>query len=60
VGDLVEEELLLTLPLVPLHADTADCNIEDDAPEPIPEEAELPQETQKPFERLGELLKRNH
>jgi len=60
VGDLVEEELLLTLPLVPLHAELADCEIKEEAPEPVPEEEGPVQETQRPFERLGELLKRNH
>jgi uncharacterized protein len=60
VSDLVEEEVLLTLPLVPLHADPADCAMEEDAPEPLEEEQGPAQETQRPFERLGELLKRNH
>jgi uncharacterized protein len=59
VSDLVEEELLLTLPLVPLHEDASECAGEGAAPVV---EAESPpeQETQRPFERLGELLKRNH
>jgi len=60
VSDLVEEEVLLTLPLVPLHADPADCAMEEDVPEPLEEESGPAQETQRPFERLGELLKRNH
>jgi uncharacterized protein len=55
--DLVEEELLLTLPIVPLHADPKDCA-------PVTESALVDepagtQTTQRPFERLGELLKRN-
>jgi uncharacterized protein len=59
VADLVEEELLLTLPLVPLHESADECKAEqDDVPVPVEEEAPV-QETQKPFERLGELLKRN-
>jgi uncharacterized protein len=58
VADLVEEELLLTLPLVPLHESADDCDSEeDDVPEPE-DEAVPVQETQRPFERLGELLKR--
>ncbi len=59
VADLVEEELLLTLPLVPLHAEADECKEQDEVPAPL-EEATPVQETQKPFERLGELLKRNH
>jgi uncharacterized protein len=59
VSDLVEEELLLALPLVPLHADVTECAVRKDAPE-IREDSEPAHETQKPFERLGELLKRDH
>jgi uncharacterized protein len=60
VADLVEEELLLTLPLVPLHESADECRaVQDDVPAPA-EEAAPVQETQRPFERLGELLKRNH
>jgi uncharacterized protein len=47
--DLVEEEVLLSLPIVPLHDNPQDCV-------PVPAAAE--EELQKPFERLGELLKR--
>jgi uncharacterized protein len=59
VADLVEEELLLALPLVPLHEDPADCRRQEEVPAPEVEAAPV-QETQRPFERLGELLKRNH
>jgi uncharacterized protein len=59
VSDLVEEELLLTLPLVPLHADPSECVAQEEVPAPVEEAAPVP-ETQRPFERLGELLKRNH
>jgi uncharacterized protein len=59
VADLVEEELLLTLPLVPLHAESGECTGQDEVPAPAQEAAPV-QETQRPFERLGELLKRNH
>jgi uncharacterized metal-binding protein YceD (DUF177 family) len=61
VRDLVEEELLLSLPLVPLHADPGDCTSQEKKPDAKPApEAERPggTETQRPFERLGELLKR--
>jgi uncharacterized protein len=60
VADLVEEELLLTLPLVPLHQSVDECKTSQDEV-PAPEQSAAPvQETQRPFERLGELLKRNH
>ena len=61
VADLVEEELLLTLPLVPLHESAEECqSVQEEVPTVVAEEAEPAPETQKPFERLGELLKRNH
>jgi uncharacterized protein len=60
VADLVEEELLLTLPLVPLHESAEECQtVQDEVPTAATEEAAPAPETQKPFERLGELLKRN-
>ena len=57
VGELVEEELLLTLPIVPLHEEEAACHV-------VPSEAAVsadevpPETTQKPFAQLAELLKR--
>ena len=60
VGDLVEEELLLALPLVPLHAEPDECATEGDVPGAVEEDAAPEHETQRPFEQLGELLKRNH
>jgi uncharacterized protein len=54
IGELVEEELLLTLPIVPLHAETEACAVAPEAPL-VADEAE---ETQRPFEGLGELFKR--
>ena len=55
VGELVTEELLLTLPIVPLHPASESC-----APAPQePAAAEPGQETHKPFARLAELLKRS-
>jgi uncharacterized protein len=58
VGELVEEELLLTLPIVPLHADanSSVCAVAATAPLVTDEQEE---ETQRPFERLGELFKRD-
>jgi uncharacterized protein len=57
IGELVEEELLLTLPIVPLHAEDAVCQVAPSAP--AVSTAEVPRETtQKPFAQLAELLKR--
>jgi uncharacterized protein len=53
--DLVEEELLLTLPIVPLH-EVDECEVQP--AEQAPESEAPAQDTQRPFERLGELLKR--
>ncbi len=55
-GELVEEELLLALPIVPLHGESSDCAVRavgraEGAPEPE-------QSTQKPFAQLDQLLKR--
>ena len=49
--DLFEEELLLCLPLVALHADESACVPADSGAED--------RAVQRPFERLGELLKRD-
>jgi uncharacterized protein len=57
VGELVEEELLLTLPIVPLHGGTeaGACVVADAPPlETSAHEAEV----QRPFAQLAELLKR--
>jgi uncharacterized protein len=56
VGELVEEELLLALPIVPLHGESSDCAVREakraeSAPGPS-------QSTQKPFAQLDQLLKR--
>ena len=54
-GELVEEELLLALPIVPLHEELRECAVPPSAPL-VAEEA--PQQvTQRPFEGLGELLR---
>jgi uncharacterized protein len=56
VGELIEEELLLTLPLVPMHAPGEQCASESEGAR---QRQEAPAETtQRPFERLSELLKR--
>ncbi|MFI4880200.1 MAG: YceD family protein [Steroidobacterales bacterium] len=55
IDELVTEELLLSLPSVPLHGEGDEC-----LPEPAPPGAagEPEGETHTPFARLGELLKR--
>jgi len=52
LGQLITEELLLVLPIVPLHAGSSEC-----AAVPVTAQ-EPPGETQRPFAHLGELLKR--
>lgn len=54
-GELVEEELLLALPIVPLHEELAECAVSPAAPllaDEAPEHV-----TQRPFEGLAELLR---
>jgi uncharacterized protein len=54
-GELVEEELLLALPIVPLHEELRECAVPASAPliaEEAPEHV-----TQRPFEGLAELLR---
>lgn len=64
LGELVEEELLLALPLVPMHErDDPQCLAIDaiaDAEQVAPPEdnGDAPEVVQKPFAELGELLKR--
>jgi uncharacterized protein len=54
--DLVEEEILLAVPLVPRHEEVADCGPGDFA---FGEEPEVKKDdTITPFAGLGELLKR--
>lgn len=61
---LVDEELLLALPLVPMHErDDPSCGVTaaehcEDAPVRPPVKAEAASAVQKPFAELGELLKR--
>ena len=56
IGELVEEELLLALPIVPLHEDAGQCAVASATPL-VTDQQEEPT-THRPFERLGELLKR--
>ena len=54
-GELVEEELLLALPIVPLHEQLSECAVPPAAPlvaQDAPEHV-----TQRPFEGLGDLLR---
>jgi uncharacterized protein len=55
--DLAEEEVLLSLPIVPMHEDPAQC-ANSGAAEAVPAEEAEAESRQRPFERLGELLKR--
>lgn len=54
-GELVEEELLLALPIVPLHRLPDECTVSREAP--LVGEGQPEQVTQRPFERLAELLR---
>jgi uncharacterized protein len=57
--DVVEEELLLSLPIVPLHESEDECSPgEQESFEPAAHEP-AEDTVQRPFERLGELLKRD-
>lgn len=54
-GELVEEELLLALPIVPLHEEPGECAVPPAAPllaQEAPEHV-----TQRPFAGLGDLLR---
>src|SRR5688572_11120079 len=56
--DLVEEELLLSLPIAPLH-DPGDCEATAESAQQGGAASEpAAEERQRPFEQLGELLKR--
>ena len=59
IGELVEEELLLALPIVPLHAQASDCTASVDAPANVTTASHSPEQTtQRPFAQLDKLLKR--
>jgi uncharacterized protein len=53
IGELITEELLLLLPIVPSHADSNAC-----VASPAEAARDGGSETQRPFAHLGELLKR--
>jgi len=54
IGELITEELLLTLPIVALHGEGGPC-----AAAPVETAAAEPgQDTHKPFARLADLLRR--
>ena len=55
LGELVTEELLLSLPIVPLHDQAAQCVPVE---EPGRNSRSSSGETHRPFARLGELMKR--
>ena len=55
IGELVTEEMLLSLPIVPLHGEGAECEAASPAGG-APERAG--EATHRPFARLAELLKR--
>jgi uncharacterized protein len=54
IGELLTEELLLVLPIVPLHEDRERCTTESMAGKPASQGGE----THRPFANLGDLLKR--
>jgi uncharacterized protein len=58
--EFVEDELMLALPLVPMHATPADCALQlaAAAAESEPEAAPAVRPTQRPFAELRDLLKR--
>ena len=55
IGELVTEEMLLTLPIVPLHGEGEECRA---APAPGVVQEHVGEATHKPFASLAELLKR--
>jgi uncharacterized protein len=54
MSELIEEDLLLALPLAPLHADDEYCAMRQAEPEPDAG----PVEVQRPFAALGDLMGR--
>ena len=54
-GELVEEEMLLALPIVPLHEELSECAVSRSAPLLTEETAE--HVTQRPFAGLADLLR---
>jgi uncharacterized protein len=58
IGELITEELLLSLPIVPLHGQGAQCMPAPEAGSDSRAEGAEDGETHRPFARLGELMKR--
>jgi uncharacterized protein len=61
VRDLVDEEIMLALPTVPLHEEAARCAVSSEQsllPQASEAERVAEPEVHKPFAQLGELLKR--
>ncbi len=54
MSQLIEEDLMLALPLAPLHADEEYCAMRPEEPEP----EGVAEEVQKPFAALGDLMGR--
>ena len=54
-GELVEEELLLLLPIVPLHEELRECAVPPSAP--LVDDEGPEHVTQRPFAGLDELLR---
>jgi len=66
--EVVEDEILGSLPLAPAHADAADCNgaapasfvvVGDSAVSSMPDAKAAVEETARPFEGLADMLKRD-
>jgi uncharacterized protein len=55
VVEVIEEQVLLGLPLVPMHATAAECGAATAAPAAVEDEPAV-DETQRPFANLRELL----
>ena len=55
VAELIEEQVLLGLPLVPMHETAAECGAVDAAPDAGEDEPAV-EETQRPFANPRELL----
>jgi uncharacterized protein len=58
LADFVEDELLLALPLVPMHATPAECGVKREAPAAKVEPSVEKSSVHRPFAALQDLLKR--
>jgi uncharacterized protein len=57
LAELIEEQVLLGMPLVPMHEDEAECGVAA-APGAVVEVVSTAEETQRPFANLRELLEK--